>query len=86
MRNDPRFRGNGQGPRVDPRGANPSSPSLLGLDPLGAPSPGGLGWASYYLDDNSIAAGGAGLGMFYILIDRHEQSHICLLRHRCWRR
>jgi hypothetical protein len=57
---DPRFLGDGSGPRVDPR----TSPydgglSLNGIDPAGIPSPGGTGFASYYLDDNSAANGAA---------------------------
>lgn len=51
---DPRFRCDGSGPRVDPRGPAASGQSLLGIDPLGAPSPGGTGWCSFYLDDNSV--------------------------------
>ncbi len=54
MRDDPRFRGDGSGPRVDPRGVNMGGRSLAGIDPLGAPSPGGGGFASWYLDDNSV--------------------------------
>ena len=42
MRTDPRFTGDGSGPRVAPDGTNLS----------GSPSPGGTGYASYYLDDN----------------------------------
>lgn len=50
---DPRFTGDGSGPRVNPRAEGDTS--LIGEDgaPLeGAPSPGGSGYASYYLDDN----------------------------------
>jgi hypothetical protein len=50
---DPRFRGDGSGPRVDPRGVAAGG-ALADLDPRGLPSPGGTGWASYYLDDNSV--------------------------------
>jgi hypothetical protein len=60
---DPRFRGDGTGPRVDPRGHLPQGGPLQGIDPLGAPSPGGSGYASYYLDDNSIDATGRGDGI-----------------------
>jgi hypothetical protein len=72
---DPRFRGDGTGPRIDPRGtlqrqmffvARPdhligletglagSGGSLSGVSQLGSPSNGGTGYASYYLDDNSV--------------------------------
>ena len=44
------FVADGEGPRIDPRPAYESP--LAGLDPLGLPSPGGTGFASYYLDDN----------------------------------
>lgn len=53
-RQDPRFRGDGTGPRIDPRGHLPDGGPLDGVDPRGAPSSGGSGWASYYLDDNSV--------------------------------
>jgi hypothetical protein len=50
---DGRFTGDGTGPRVDPRGEFPNgNTDLSGIDPKGAPSPGGSGFASYYLDDN----------------------------------
>ncbi len=42
MRSDPRFTGDGSGPRV----------ALDGSGLTGQPSPGGTGFASYYLDDN----------------------------------
>ena len=51
---DPRFVGDGSGPRVDPRGPDADGQSLVGIDPLGIPSPGGTGYASWYLDDNSV--------------------------------
>jgi len=55
MLQDPRFVGNGQGPRVDPRGVFPNGgQNLRDIPPLGNPSPGGLGYASFYLDDNSV--------------------------------
>lgn len=48
--------GTGTGPRVDPR-ANPLTDSLQSIvtngQELGAPSPGGTGFASYYLDDQN---------------------------------
>ena len=50
---DPRFRGDGTGPRVDPRGPNADGKALSGIDPRGAPSNGGAGYASYYLDDDT---------------------------------
>lgn len=50
MLQDGRFVKDGTGPRVDPRA--PGTKSLDELDPLGLPSPGGTGFASYYLDDN----------------------------------
>ncbi|WP_309122061.1 hypothetical protein [Paenibacillus sp.] len=53
MTKDRRFVGDGTGPRVDPRGPHPNgSNSLEGIDPRGDASPGGAGFASYYLDDN----------------------------------
>ncbi len=54
VRADPRFRGDGSGPRIDPRGPNASGRTLAGIDPRGAPSNGGTGFASYYLDDNDV--------------------------------
>jgi hypothetical protein len=59
MRVDPRFAGDGTGPRVDPRGSMPGGGPLDGIDPLGLPSPGGTGYASWYLDDNSVDLGAA---------------------------
>jgi len=44
------FVADGDGPRVDPRPAYESP--LAGVNPMGLPSPGGTGFASYYLDDN----------------------------------
>jgi hypothetical protein len=63
MRNDPRFAGDGSGPRVDPRGHLPDGGPLDGIDPLGDPSPGGTGFASWYLDDNSVDQLGHGDGL-----------------------
>jgi hypothetical protein len=51
---DPRFRGDGTGPRVDPRGPNAAGQPLTNIDPKGKPSGGGTGFASYYLDDDSV--------------------------------
>lgn len=52
MKSDPRFTGDGSGPRVDPRPSGTTS--LDGVNPGGNPSPGGTGYASYYLDDNNF--------------------------------
>ena len=69
---DPRFRGDGTGPRVDPRGPNADGKSMAGIDPRGAPSNGGSGFASFYLDDNSVdCRGGAGDG----IPDRNAYFH-----------
>jgi hypothetical protein len=54
VRADARFRGDGSGPRVDPRGPSAAGQSLAGIDPRGKPSNGGTGFASYYLDDDSV--------------------------------
>ena len=54
LRADPRFVGDGTGPRMDPRGPDADGAPLDGLDPRGVPSNGGTGFASYYLDDNSV--------------------------------
>jgi hypothetical protein len=54
VRADPRFRGDGTGPRMDPRSPGSDGGSLAGIDPRGAPSNGGTGFASYYLDDNDV--------------------------------
>lgn len=55
MLSDPRFSGDGSGPRVDPRGPLPKGgTSLEGIDPLGKSSSGGKGFASWYLDDNNL--------------------------------
>lgn len=58
---DPRFVGNGTGPRVDPRGAGAAGQPLTGIDPLGLASS-WVGYASFYLDDNSLESFGAGDG------------------------
>lgn len=47
---DARFVGDGSGPRVDPRGEGETS--LENAFVAGSDSPGGSGYASYYLDDN----------------------------------
>ncbi len=52
MLQDPRFVEDGSGPKVDPRKAGVAS--LDGIDVNGKPSPGGTGYASYYLDDNDF--------------------------------
>jgi len=54
VRADARFRGDRSGPRVDPRGPSAAGMSLAGIDPRGKASNGGTGFASYYLDDNSM--------------------------------
>jgi hypothetical protein len=55
LRADPRFRGDGTGPRIDPRGGpDADGKPLDGIDPKGAPSTGGTGFASFYLDDNDV--------------------------------
>ncbi len=54
VRADARFAGDRSGPRADPRGPDADGRSLQGIDPRGLPSNGGTGFASYYLDDNSI--------------------------------
>jgi hypothetical protein len=54
LRKDPRFVGDGSGPRVDPRGPDANGGALAGVDPKGAPSNGGTGFASFYLDDNDV--------------------------------
>lgn len=59
---DSRFVGDGTGPRIDPRGHLPQGGPLTGIPLLGAPSGGGNGYASWYLDDNSVDRDGAGDG------------------------
>lgn len=54
MLRDPRFIGDGSGPRIDPRGPNADGQPTKGIDPLGIPSNGGTGYASWYLDDNDV--------------------------------
>ncbi len=62
------FAGDGNGPRVDPR------PSYYGplddsIAPLGNPSAGGSGYASYYLDDgdhNGVPDQNATFGGYYV--------------------
>jgi hypothetical protein len=56
VRADSRFRGDGSGPRVDPRGPVADGASLRGIDARGRPSSGGIGYASFYLDDNNVYA------------------------------
>lgn len=50
MLSDERFKGDGSGPRVDPRAAGDDT--LSSATVKGSDSPGGAGYASYYLDDN----------------------------------
>jgi hypothetical protein len=60
LRGDARFVGDATGPRVDPRpGAPfPDGKNRLGtIDLKGKPSPGGTGYASWYLDDNDYVNG-----------------------------
>ncbi len=52
MQADERFCGDGSGPRVDPRSSD--SVGFEGIDLSGKESPGGKGYASYYLDDNNL--------------------------------
>lgn len=59
---DPRFVGDGSGPRVDPRGPGAGGQSLAQIDLSGLPSVSG-GFASFYLDDNSVEANGIGDGL-----------------------
>lgn len=51
LASDPRFVGDGTGPRVDPRGPGLEGGLLRNLPVLGDPSPHGTGFASFYLDD-----------------------------------
>lgn len=51
MLEDERFTADGTGPRVDPRSAE-NAASLDNIETAGSESPGGTGYASYYLDDN----------------------------------
>lgn len=62
MLQDPRFVGDGSGPRIDPRGPDADGQSLGGIAPLGDPSNGGTGYASWYLDDNSVDNDPSGIG------------------------
>jgi hypothetical protein len=62
MLGDARFRCDRSGPRIDPRGHLPSGGPLDGIPVLGSPSTGGNGYASWYLDDNSVDRDGAGDG------------------------
>ena len=50
MRSDSRFTGDGTGPKVDPRESG--NHNLSADDIAGKSSPGGSGFASYFLDDN----------------------------------
>lgn len=62
MLSDPRFVYDGSGPRVDPRGPDADGESFAGINPFGAASPGGNGFAPWYLDDNSIDNDPANMG------------------------
>jgi hypothetical protein len=58
------FTGDGTGPRVDPRGSLPDGgPLPADIDGRGLASPGGTGFASWYLDDDSRNNGGAADGL-----------------------
>lgn len=52
MLEDERFTGDGTGPRVNPRSSDKAE--LDDTQSLGKKSPGGTGYASYYLDDNDL--------------------------------
>lgn len=71
---DARFVGNGLGPRIDPRGAGAGGQSLAQIDLRGLPSVSG-GFASFYLDDNSVEANGVGDG----LPDRNGVTGACFV-------
>lgn len=58
---DPRFVGDGLGPRTDPRGPGADGQSLADIDLGGLPSSSG-GFASFYLDDNDVEQFGVGDG------------------------
>jgi hypothetical protein len=62
VRADPRFRGDGSGPRIDPRGPGADGGPLDGIDPKGVPSNGGTGFASFYLDDKDVHNSAAHVG------------------------
>ena len=62
-RRNPRFAGDRSGPRVDPRLGRGRGHPLDGIDARGAPSPGGSGYASFYLDDNSLSRNATGDGV-----------------------
>jgi hypothetical protein len=52
---DSRFTGDGTGPKIDPRGPKPNGDIITAnLHSSGISSTGGTGYASYYLDDNSL--------------------------------
>ncbi|MFK7740298.1 MAG: hypothetical protein AB8H80_08235 [Planctomycetota bacterium] len=59
---DPRFVGDGTGPRLDPRGPGAAGQALTDLDPLGIAST-SAGYASWFLDDNSLESNGVGDGV-----------------------
>jgi len=62
IRADPRFRGDGTGPRMDPRPPGSDGGPLDGIDPKGRPSNGGTGFASFYLDDKDVHNSAAHVG------------------------
>jgi hypothetical protein len=62
VRSDPRFRGDGSGPRIDPRPPGSDGGPLDGIDPKGRPSNGGTGFASFYLDDKDVHNSAAHVG------------------------
>ena len=64
---DERFTGDGTGPKVDAR--TEEETSLAAADINGAASPGGSGYASYYLDDNDRDGNGRGLGCDGLFLD-----------------
>ncbi len=74
LRGDPRFTGDGSGPRVDPRGPRAAGATLQGLDPAGDPSTAD-GFAAWYLDDNSVDQDGIGDG----IPDRNPRTDACFV-------
>ena len=71
---DTRFVGDGTGPRIDPRGGDADGSRLTELPALGSAAVGG-GYASWYLDDNSVDANGTGDGK----PDRNAASGACFV-------
>jgi hypothetical protein len=62
LRNIPTFIGNEKGPRRDPRDEQTNNLRLPNESFIGLPSNGGTKFASYYLDDISIANSPSGMG------------------------